>query len=82
MLEARRHGLGLVLWSAWGREWDEPDSISVASSRGAGVGPGGIVLAPRCRRAVAVRIVAARHETLSVLSPRFSTGKVLSRAHA
>jgi peptidoglycan/xylan/chitin deacetylase (PgdA/CDA1 family) len=30
MLAARRHGLGLVLWSAWGREWAEPDAISVA----------------------------------------------------
>lgn len=30
MLEARRHGLRLVLWSAWGREWDEPDGPAVA----------------------------------------------------
>ena len=44
MGEARRHGLRLVLWSAWGREWEEPDSISVARRVRAGVGPGGIVL--------------------------------------
>jgi peptidoglycan/xylan/chitin deacetylase (PgdA/CDA1 family) len=44
MVEARRHHLRLVLWSAWGREWDEPDSISVAARVRAGVGPGGIVL--------------------------------------
>jgi peptidoglycan/xylan/chitin deacetylase (PgdA/CDA1 family) len=44
MVEARRHHLRLVLWSAWGREWDEPDSYSVARRVRAGVGPGGIVL--------------------------------------
>ena len=33
-----------MLWSAWGREWDEPDSSSVARRVRAGVGPGGIVL--------------------------------------
>ncbi len=44
MMEARRHNLRLVLWSAWGREWDEPDSSSVARRVQAGVGPGGIVL--------------------------------------
>jgi peptidoglycan/xylan/chitin deacetylase (PgdA/CDA1 family) len=44
MVEARRHKLRLVLWSAWGREWDEPDAISVARRVRAGVGPGGIVL--------------------------------------
>jgi peptidoglycan/xylan/chitin deacetylase (PgdA/CDA1 family) len=44
MVEARRHSLRLVLWSAWGREWAEPDSTSVARRVAAGVGPGGIVL--------------------------------------
>jgi len=44
MIEARRHNLRLVLWSAWGREWDEPDSSGVARRVRAGVGPGGIVL--------------------------------------
>jgi peptidoglycan/xylan/chitin deacetylase (PgdA/CDA1 family) len=44
MVEARRHHLRLVLWSAWGREWDEPDASSVARRVRAGVGPGGIVL--------------------------------------
>ncbi len=44
MREARRHGLRLVLWSAWGREWDEPDPRSVARRVREGVGPGGIVL--------------------------------------
>jgi peptidoglycan-N-acetylglucosamine deacetylase len=44
MVHARRHGLRLVLWSAWGREWDEPDAISVAARVRTGIGPGGIVL--------------------------------------
>jgi peptidoglycan/xylan/chitin deacetylase (PgdA/CDA1 family) len=30
MLAARHHRLGLALWSAWGREWAEPDAIAVA----------------------------------------------------
>jgi peptidoglycan-N-acetylglucosamine deacetylase len=44
MVEARRHGLRLVLWSAWGREWDEPDSTRVARRVQGGIDPGGIVL--------------------------------------
>jgi len=44
MLEARRHELRLVLWSAWGREWDEPDAAGVARRVGAGLGSGAIVL--------------------------------------
>jgi peptidoglycan/xylan/chitin deacetylase (PgdA/CDA1 family) len=44
MVEARRHNLRLVLWSAWGREWDEPDASSVARRVRAGIGPGAIVL--------------------------------------
>jgi peptidoglycan/xylan/chitin deacetylase (PgdA/CDA1 family) len=31
MVEACRHRLGLVLWSAWGREWAEPDAAAVAT---------------------------------------------------
>ena len=44
MVEARRHGLRLVLWSAWGREWDEPDATGVARRVQGGLGPGAIVL--------------------------------------
>ncbi len=44
MIEARRHGLQLVLWSAWGREWDEPDAAHVARRVTAGLAPGAIVL--------------------------------------
>ncbi len=44
MVEARRHGLRLVLWSAWGREWDEPDATSVARRVCAGLSRGSIVL--------------------------------------
>lgn len=44
MVEARRHDLRLVLWSAWGREWDEPDAGAVARRVRSGIDPGGIVL--------------------------------------
>lgn len=44
MLEARRHHVGLVLWSAWGREWDEPDAAHVARRVIAELREGAIVL--------------------------------------
>ncbi|HVM66178.1 MAG TPA: polysaccharide deacetylase family protein [Acidimicrobiales bacterium] len=44
LLEARRHGLAPVLWSAWGREWDEPDAGAVARRVTSGLHPGAIVL--------------------------------------
>jgi peptidoglycan/xylan/chitin deacetylase (PgdA/CDA1 family) len=44
MVEARRHHLELVLWSVWGREWDEPDAAHVAHRVGAALEPGAIVL--------------------------------------
>ncbi len=44
MFEARRHHLRLVLWSAWGREWHEPDAASVTARVAAGLAPGAIVL--------------------------------------
>jgi peptidoglycan/xylan/chitin deacetylase (PgdA/CDA1 family) len=36
--------LRLVLWSAWGREWDEPDAAHVARRVIAALAPGAIVL--------------------------------------
>jgi peptidoglycan/xylan/chitin deacetylase (PgdA/CDA1 family) len=44
LVEARRHGLSVVLWSAWGREWDEPDAAAVARRVAGGLAPGAIVL--------------------------------------
>ena len=44
LLEARRHGLRPVLWSAWGREWAEPDAGAVARRVRAGLDEGAIVL--------------------------------------
>jgi len=60
LLEARRHRLRPVLWSAWGREWTEPDAVAVARRVRAGLVEGAIVLlhdsdafspAGSCRRA-------------------------------
>jgi len=44
LVEARRHDLRVVLWSAWGREWDEPDAASVARRVTGGLDRGAIVL--------------------------------------
>jgi peptidoglycan/xylan/chitin deacetylase (PgdA/CDA1 family) len=44
MVAARRHRLGLVLWSAWGREWAEPDAAAVARRVGRHLTAGTIVL--------------------------------------
>ncbi len=44
VLAGRRRRLGLVLWSAWGREWARADPSAVAGSVERGLGPGAIVL--------------------------------------
>jgi peptidoglycan/xylan/chitin deacetylase (PgdA/CDA1 family) len=44
LLAARRRRLSVVLWSVWGREWDEPDAAAVARRVGRGLAPGAIVL--------------------------------------
>jgi len=41
---ARRQGWGLVLWSAWGREWTTTDPADVVTTLSRGLGPGSIVL--------------------------------------
>jgi peptidoglycan/xylan/chitin deacetylase (PgdA/CDA1 family) len=44
VLAARRRGLGLALWSAWGREWAAPDPAAVITQVRRGLGPGAVVL--------------------------------------
>jgi peptidoglycan/xylan/chitin deacetylase (PgdA/CDA1 family) len=44
VLAARRRRLRLVLWSAWGREWAEPDAAAVAVRVRRALAPGAIVL--------------------------------------
>lgn len=41
---ARRHGLGIALWSAWGREWAEPDADAVTRRVAGSLAPGAVVL--------------------------------------
>ncbi len=41
---ANRHGLGIVLWSATGREWSAADAPTVANRACHGLAAGGIVL--------------------------------------
>lgn len=41
---ARRLGLENVLWSAWGKEWAEPEDLAVLRRLEAGLRPGAIVL--------------------------------------
>ncbi len=44
VLEARRHDMEVVLWSAWGREWVDHDPASVVSRLERGIEPGAVVL--------------------------------------
>lgn len=44
VVEARRHGMEVVLWSAWGREWAESASAPVMARLGGHLRPGAIVL--------------------------------------
>lgn len=69
---ARRLGLELVLWSAWGREWADQDPSSVAARVGRRLRPGAIVLlhdsdrsAPAGTAATAARALEQIAETMS-----------------
>jgi len=44
LVAARLQGWGLVLWSAWGREWTTSDPARVVANVSRGLGPGAIVL--------------------------------------
>jgi peptidoglycan-N-acetylglucosamine deacetylase len=44
MWHANRHGLGIALWSAMGREWSAPDAATVADRVCRGLDAGGVVL--------------------------------------
>jgi peptidoglycan/xylan/chitin deacetylase (PgdA/CDA1 family) len=44
MFAARRRGLDLAHWSAWGREWEAPDARAVAGRIVRSLEPGAIVL--------------------------------------
>ncbi|MHB8438493.1 MAG: polysaccharide deacetylase family protein [Acidimicrobiales bacterium] len=44
VLEARRRGMEVVLWSAWGREWSESEPGPVMDRLAARIDDGGIVL--------------------------------------
>lgn len=44
VLAARRAGLGLALWAAWGREWADADTGSVVRRLCAGLRPGAVIL--------------------------------------
>lgn len=44
VVAARRWGMGLALWSAWGREWAEADAAAVARRVNAALAPGVVVL--------------------------------------
>jgi peptidoglycan/xylan/chitin deacetylase (PgdA/CDA1 family) len=44
LLAARRHGLEVVLWSAWGREWTRAAPAEVAARVTTALAPGAVVL--------------------------------------
>jgi len=44
LLEAKRHQMSVVLWSAWGREWTDKSPASVANRLSRRLSPGAIVL--------------------------------------
>jgi peptidoglycan/xylan/chitin deacetylase (PgdA/CDA1 family) len=72
LVAARRSGLELVLWSAWGREWSDEDAASVTRRVERRLGPGSIVLlhdsgasAKAGTAARAADVVARLSETLA-----------------
>jgi peptidoglycan/xylan/chitin deacetylase (PgdA/CDA1 family) len=44
LVEVRRHAMEVVLWSAWGREWAEPDADAVMARLSSRLEPGAILL--------------------------------------
>lgn len=68
VLEARRHGMEVVLWSVWGHEWSEPDAAPVMARLARGLEPGAIALLHdtevSCPPGTAVRT----HRTLELMA--------------
>ena len=72
LLEARRQRLEVVLWSAWGREWAEPDASSVQARLAPLMEPGAVVLLHDSEEFAPPGTARRTHETLRLLAPVLS----------
>ncbi len=70
ILEARRHGMEVVLWSAWGREWAESDPSAVMARIGRHLEPGAIVLLHDTDVMCPAGTAERTHATLELLAAR------------
>lgn len=74
IVEARRHGMDVVLWSAWGHEWDEPDAAAVMRRVAPGLGPGAIVLLHDTDVSAPPGTAARTHASLPLLAEALRVG--------
>lgn len=68
ILEARRHRMEVVLWSAWGREWAESDPSAVMARIGRHLVPGAIVLLHDTDVMCPAGTAARTHATIELLA--------------
>lgn len=68
ILEARRHGLQVVLWSRWGKEWAETSVEPVLDRLAGGLRPGAILLLHDSDRYAVDGTAARTHQVLPLLA--------------
>lgn len=70
ILEARRHQMEVVLWSAWGREWAESDPSAVMRRLEVHLRPGAIILLHDTDVMCPPGTAARTHATLELLAAK------------
>lgn len=69
VLEARRHDMEVVLWSAWGREWAESEPEAVLARLSGAIDPGAVVLLHDVDTLCPPGTAARTWRTLELLAP-------------
>jgi peptidoglycan/xylan/chitin deacetylase (PgdA/CDA1 family) len=72
LLEARRHGMEVVLWSAWGREWAETEPGAVMARLEPGIEDGAVVLLHDTDESCPPGTAARTHAVLELLAGALS----------
>jgi peptidoglycan/xylan/chitin deacetylase (PgdA/CDA1 family)/predicted MFS family arabinose efflux permease len=73
VFEARRHGMEVVLWWAWGREWAESDPHAVMARLERRLDPGAIVLLHDTDVSCPPGTAALTHSTLELLGEQLAS---------
>ncbi len=76
MVEARRHGMDVVLWSRWGREWAESSAEPVMDRMVPGLVPGAVLLLHDTDELCPVGTANRTHEVLPRLAAELERRKL------